>query len=250
MEITAKELRQMASTVDDMHRDAMQTFREETADLHLDASRSTRRNALKTAGIAGIAGIALTAAPAMIPVSSLLSAASAQGLTDADIAVFAESVELAAVAIYSDPDVGKLLTPEVAQVAQLFASHHSDHAGAFAALAGGKATGTANKSIVDLYTMTLKPKVMSMADALGLAQVVENQAAATYAFALTALQSADAAAGTATILPIEAMHAVVLGLALGQSPADQFPNGAFEAATVGAIGDPKVGIDPAKYPVA
>src|SRR5262245_26280779 len=111
MEISVKELRQMAAAVDERHRAAMRTFREETAELHLDAT-------------------------------ALLA------LNDVDIAVFAESVELAAVAVYSDGDVGKLLTPDVAAVAQLFARHHSDHAAAFASLSGGKATGQANGPIV------------------------------------------------------------------------------------------------------
>ena len=248
MEITAKELRQMASAVDEHHRQAMRTFREETAELHLDSTRS-RRSVLKQAGIAGIGGLALAAAPAIIPTASLLQRAAAAGLTDVDIAVFAESVELAAVAIYSDPDVGSLVSADIAAVAQLFASHHSDHAAAFASLTGGKATGKANGPIVKVFTDKLKPTVKNQTDVLNLASVVENQAAATYAFALTALQSPDAAAGTATILPIEAEHAILLGAVLGQTPDELFPTGAFVSASVGALGDPKVGIDPSKYPV-
>jgi hypothetical protein len=212
MEISVKELRQMARAVDERHHDAMRTFREETAELHL-----------------GLARLALT---------------------DADIAVFAESVELAAVAIYTDPAIAALVTPEVAAVAQLFAQHHSDHAAAFASLSGGKATGKANGPIAKLYTDTLKPTIKTQADALKLAAVVEHQAASTYAFALTALQSPDAAAGTATILPVEAEHAILLGAALGQTPDELFPTGAFVSASVGDVGDPKVGIDPSKYPVS
>lgn len=238
----------MANAVDEKHRQAMRTFREETADLHLDSTRS-RRTALKQAGAVGAGGLALAAMPGLLPTTALLSRAGAAGLSDADIAVFAESVELAAVAVYSDPDVGKLLTPDVAAVATLFASHHKDHAAAFASLAGGKATGKPNAPIVKVYTDTLKPKVKNQTDVLNLASVLEHQAASTYAFALTALQSPDAAAGTATILPVEAEHAILIGTALGQASADLFPTGAFVSAAVGALGDPKVGIDPTKYPV-
>jgi hypothetical protein len=248
VEITAKELRQMASAVDEKHRQAMKTFREETADLHLDATRS-RRTALKQVGAVGLGGIALAAAPALIPTASLLQHAAAAGLTDVDIAVFAESVELAAVAIYTDKAVGSLLSPDVLAVATLFASHHTDHAAAFASLSAGKATGKANVAIVKIFVDTLKPTVKNQTDVLKLASVVEHQAASTYAFALTALQSPDAAAGTATILPIEAEHAIMLGAVLGQAPAELFPTGAFVSASVGALGDPKVGIDPSKYPV-
>ncbi len=62
----------MATAVDEQHRAAMRTFREETAELHLGA-------------------------------------AARLSLSDVDIAVFAESVELAAVAIYTDSDVAKLV---------------------------------------------------------------------------------------------------------------------------------------------
>ena len=249
MEITAEELRRMAHAVDERHRDAMRTFREETADLHLDSTRS-RRTLMKQAGLAGIGGVALAAAPAVIPAASMLQRAAAQGLTDGDIAVFAESVELAAVAVYSDPDLAKLVSADVAAVAQLFAQHHKDHAGAFAALAGAKATGKANAPIVKIYTDTLKPTLKDQTDVLKLGAVIEHQAASTYAFALTALQSPDAAAGTATILPVEAEHAMLLGAALGQTPAELFPMGAFVSASVGELGYPKVGIDPSKYPAA
>jgi hypothetical protein len=249
VEITAKELRQMASTVDEHHREAMRTFREETAELHLDSTRS-RRTALKQAGLAGIGGLVLAAAPAIIPTASLLQRAAAAGLTDVDIAVFAESVELAAVAIYTDPDVGSLVSADIAAVAQLFAQHPKDHAGAFGALAGAKATGKANPPIVKIYTDTLKPTVKDQTDVLKLAAVIEHQAASTYAFALTALQSPDAAAGTATILPVEAEHAILLGAALGQTLDELFPGGAFISASVGQLGDPKVGIDPTAYPAA
>jgi len=251
VEITAEELHRMARAVDEHHREAMRTFREETADLHLDTTRSvrSRRTLMKQAVLAGAGGVALAAAPALVP-ASMLAGAGAQGLTDGDIAVFAESVELAAVAVYSDPGLAKLVSADVAAVAQLFAQHHKDHAGAFAALAGGKATGKANPPIVKIYTDTLKPALKDQTDVLKLAAVVEHQAASTYAFALTALQSPDAAAGTATILPIEAEHAILLGAALGQSPGELFPTGAFVSASVGELGDPKVGIDPTKYPTA
>ena len=40
VQTSAKELRQMASDVDDMHHEAMRDFKEEAAELHLDVSRS------------------------------------------------------------------------------------------------------------------------------------------------------------------------------------------------------------------
>lgn len=245
MHISAKDLAQMASAVDEKHHEAMKTFREETGDIHLD-SLNLRRSFMKKAGVGGLA---LAATPALLPAASLLSRASAaKGITDVDIAVYAESVELAAVAIYGA--AAGLLSAGVKPVGELFAKHHKDHAAAFASLAGSKATGKPNAKLVDIFSKQLAPTLKTEADALNLAMVVENQAAATYAFALTALTVEGAYKGTATILPIESEHATIIGMALGKNPADLFPNGAFEGATVGAIGDPKVGLDPALYPVA
>ena len=55
------------------------------------------------------------------------------------------------------------------------------------------------------------------------------------------------AAATATILPIEAQHQVVLGLALGKDVTDVFPTGAFEAAALGDGSDPLKCLDPAVF---
>ena len=248
MEISAKELRQMASAVDEKHQEVMKTFRAETAELHLDTVGTSRRRFLRRAGTtAGVGAAALTIGPALLPASGLLASASAQTLTDVDIAVYAQSVELAAVAVYGA--AAAALSSATKPVGELFAKHHQDHADAFGSLAGDKAVKAPNAALVAAVTPLLQA-VKTETDALNLAFVIENQAAATYAFALTVLSVPAAIAGTATILPIEAEHAVILGAALKMAPASLFPNGAFESASVGAAGDPKTGLDPAKYPVA
>lgn len=239
MKISPRELQELATDVDDLHRDSMRTFREEVGELHAEVADTGRRRFLTTAAVGG-AGLA--AGSAFLPVGRLLPSAFArQALTDVDIAVFAESVELAAVEAYKAG--APLLSKEVLPVAQLFLGHHQEHAGAFGALAGSKATGKPNAALIEALTPTLQG-LKTQEDVLKFARSVEDQAVATYAFALTALTSADAATGTATILPVEAAHSVALGLALGESPADQFPTGAFETADIAK------GIDPAKYPVA
>ena len=86
--------------------------------------------------------------------------------------------------------------------------------------------------------------------ALTLAFGLENQAAETYAFGLTAATGMDAIAGMATILPIEAEHAAILGAALGMPVPDIFINGAFESAAVGDGSDIKKGLDPTLFPVS
>ena len=96
----------------------------------------------------------------------------------------------------------------------------------------------------------MSPALAALTDELGaleFAFVLEGQAAYTYAAALTLLQDPAYAAATATILPIEAQHQVVLGLALGKDVTDVFPTGAFEAAALGDGSDPHKGFDPAVF---
>jgi hypothetical protein len=193
----------MASAADEMHHEAMRTFRAETA------------------------------------------GASAHASIDVDLAVYAQSVELAAVAVYMQ--VAGALSDTMRPLGALFASHHQDHANAYGAAAGDQATRTANTALLAAIT-PLVQAVTDEASALELAFVIENQAAATYAFALTVLSTPAAIAAAATILPVEAAHAALLGVALEKAPADIFPNGAFEAASVGEAGNSKTGLDPNKYP--
>jgi hypothetical protein len=144
--------------------------------------------------------------------------------------------------------VAALLSEGVKPLGALFARHHQDHADAFGVLAGDRATRTPNAALVGALRPLLQAS-KDEADALELAFVMENQAAATYAFALTVLSIPAAIAGTASILPIETEHAAILGVALKKPLSDIFPNGAFEAASVGEVGTPNTGLDPAKYPV-
>ncbi len=217
----------------------MRTFADEIGELHYgDELRSGRRSFLKKAAAGGAA---ISFGGAIVPVSNLLPAAAARQLDDTAIAVFAESVELAAVEAYKAG--APLLSAEVLPVAETFLGHHQEHAAAFASLAGDAATGAPNQALLDALAPTLGG-LQSEADVLGFAKTVENQAVATYAFALTALTSPEAAAGTATILPVESAHAAALSFALGEGPDAWFAFGAFESASIAD------GIDPAAYPVA
>jgi hypothetical protein len=139
-------------------------------------------------------------------------------------------------------------------VAQLFAGHHQDHADAFGAVAGDDARPEANPKLVAAVTPTLEAVANGVAagtdmttDVLMFAKGVENQAAYTYAAALTLLTDPAYAAATSTILPIEAQHATVISVALGEGPDDWFPNGAFESAALGDGTDPLAGFDPAVF---
>jgi hypothetical protein len=255
VQISAKELRQMASDVDDMHHEAMRDFKEEAAELHLSAVRSpARRSFVKKAGLAGVGGSLLTIGGGLVPFTKLAGLAAAQdgGLTDTVIAGYAQSVELAAVAAYTA--AAPALKGDPLAVAQLFLSHHQDHADAFGAVAGDDARPEPNEKLVAAVTPTLtavsdavKAGTDVTTDVLKFAMTVENQAAYTYAAALTLLNDPAYAAATSTILPIEAQHATVIALALGEGPDEWFPTGAFESAALGDGTDPKAGFDPAVF---
>lgn len=242
MRITARELRAVAQEVDELHHEQMKTFAEEAADLHLDAARASRRRFLKHAGIGG----AVVAASPFLPGRGFMGLAGAQSLTDTQIAGFAQGFELVAVAAYemAAPSLSDATRP----VAELFGSHHQQHADAFGNVAGDDAQPQPNQKILADVGPLLEQAIANGEQAiLELAQIVENEAAYTYAFGLTALQDPAFASAAATILPIEAQHAAAIGLALGQPVADQFPTGAFEVAQVGSAGDPMTGVDPAQY---
>jgi Ferritin-like domain len=211
MHITTRHFRALASEVDELHRHGMKSFAEETAEVHRSLYRSRR---------------------------------SAAGLDDQTIAGYAQSVELAAVAAYTA--AAPVLSSGTLPVAQLFMMHHQQHADAFGAVAGSKAVTAPNSALITAVTPALQA-IKDEMGALEFAFILEGQAAYTYAAALTLLQDPAYAAATATILPIEAQHQVVLGLALGKEVTAVFPTGAFESASLGDGSDPLKGLDPAVF---
>jgi hypothetical protein len=254
VQISAKELRHMASDVDDMHHEAMRDFKEEVSELHLSTLRTSRRAFVRKAGLAGVGGTVLTLGGGLVPFTRIggLVAAQDAALSDTVIAGYAQSVELAAVAAYTA--AAPALKGDVLAVAQLFLGHHQDHADAFGAVAGDDARPEANPKLVAAVTPTLDAVGAGVAegrdmtgDVLQFAKTVENQAAFTYAAALTLLTDPAYAAATSTILPVEAQHATVIALALGEGPDEWFPTGAFESAALGDGTDPKAGFDPAVF---
>jgi hypothetical protein len=250
VQISAKELRHLAHDVDDMHHEAMRTFEEEAAELHLRAVRE-RRTFLKRSGLAAAGGTLLATGGGLATITRLGGVAAAQSLSDTQIAGYAQSIELAAVAAY-DAAAPKL-SGDVLAVATLFAGHHQEHADAFGAVAGDDARPEANAALVEAVTPTLEavgaaePSDDLTSQILAFARDLENQAAYTYAAALTLLSDPAYAAATSTILPIEAQHATVLTLALGGGPDDLFPTGAFETTALGDGTDATKGLDPAVF---
>ena len=211
MHITTRHFRALAADVDELHRQNMKSFADETRELHRSLYRSRR---------------------------------SPSGLDDQTIAGYAQSVELAAVAAYTA--AVPVLSAGTLSVAQMFMTHHQQHADAFGSVAGPKAVSAPNKTLITAVTPLLQA-IKDETAALEFAFTLEGQAAYTYAAALTLLQDPAYAAATATILPIEAQHQTVLGLALGKDVTAVFPTGAFEAASLGDGTDPLKGLDPAAF---
>jgi hypothetical protein len=241
MQITERELRASLRHVDDVHREGMEHADADIAELHSGEGRRvmglTRRTLIRNATITGTA---VAIGSQLVPVTRLFTPAAAQMLDDATIAAFAESVELAAVAAYEAAATsGKVTTPAVVDAATMFAGHHQEHGAAFGGAAGDKATGAANAALL----AELGPQLEAAPDenaVLELAYTVENAAAATYLFALGALTSAAALQLTASILPVESQHAVVLGQVLGK-PATEF---------VPSFETQDAALTPEKYPLS
>jgi hypothetical protein len=165
---------------------------------------------------------------------------------DTDYAAFAESLELAMVALYNDTLLK--LTGENVATAARFRDHHQEHAQAYASLAAGTAKGTANNTLVFVKT----PAVQALPDepsALSFLVTLENQMAETYAYGLGLLTSPDVYRRVVTTLPIESEHAAVLGTRAQLDPQGLFITGPFENASVGDGSDPRRGFDMVAFPV-
>ena len=67
MKISPRELQELATDVDDLHRDSMRTFREEVGELHAEVADNGRRRFLTTAAVGGAGHAAGNALPPLGP---------------------------------------------------------------------------------------------------------------------------------------------------------------------------------------
>ncbi len=242
MDISEQALRVLVAQADEQHRAGMESLPNDIRALHGETRRlrpvlsrgTDQRRLLRTAGI-GTAAVVIGSQ--LLPIAGFLPRAMAAD--DAGIAAFAQSVELTAVAAYTAAaSSGLITTKAVLAAATAFAGHHTEHAAAFGAAAGKSATNKLNKILLDALSPSLGAATTEN-DVLKIAYDLENAAAATYLFALGALTTQAALQLTASILPIEAQHAVVLGQVIGADAATMLPPFETETAFV----------DPAKFPV-
>ena len=237
-------IRHLIAEVDDEHRAALRTLREEIGDTMLvpaARARRSRRALLTGLGLAsgGLLSVA-TASPASAADATTTTPPKSPSDGDLGLLAWAQSLELAAVEAYGLASASGKLSANVGTIVSVFQRHHREHAQAIGGLASKAALGKANKAILALFG----PKFAAAKDErelLTLAMSVENAAAATYAGLIAKLDGTNPAALVASILPIEARHAVVLGQAIS-APID-----AYLPVREGA-GDTSA-LDPAKYPI-
>ena len=104
---------------------------------------------------------------------------------------------------------GLVKNKAVLDAATAFAGHHQQHGDAFKA-AGTNPNVAANKAVLDMVTPQLTA-AKTENDVVALAYGLENAAAATYIFALGVLTNDKAYNAVASVMPVEAQHAVALG---------------------------------------
>ncbi|MDQ2727734.1 MAG: ferritin-like domain-containing protein [Actinomycetota bacterium] len=191
----------------------------------------------------GLGGVTLAIGGAMIPLASLWSPAYAQATSDKSIAAFAESVELAAVAAYGAAARTGKVTGAALTIAKTFAFHHQAHAQAFGTFAGDGSKAKPNPKLTQSVE-TMIADAANQTAILTIAYGLENAAAATYLAAIGALGDATALRTTASILPVESQHAVVLGHMIGLAPGDD--NGTYIPAFITTT----AAITSGQYPMA
>jgi hypothetical protein len=156
---------------------------------------------------------------------------------DTDLLAFANSLELAAYELYRTAVGTGALSDDVAHIAETFGDHHRQYGAAIAGVLGSDAPNVPNATVVEALTETF-----SVADEAALVQAayeLESAAAATHTALLAELKSTRGAALVASIQPVEARQAVVLGRAGGMAIPDVVPE---VQTTDGAL-------DPADYPI-
>jgi len=175
-----------------------------------------------------------------LPIAPLRRQAAAQSLDEGTFAAFAESVELALARAYRR--VAELSGEGLLPLVDTHRLHHEEHAEAYAELAGGAATGRANPTLLEALAPGLD-ELSSQFEALTFARTLEDQVAATYAWAAARLERAEAAGVVCSILAVEATHATTLRSLLEEALDASFPGGAFEPADVA------VGFAPEAFPL-
>lgn len=232
-------LTRLASEVDEEHNDTMASLADSFAEQAAPSDERTvnaRRAFITRLGAGAAIGTAL------VFTAARPAAASAEGKaatpSDQEFLGWAQSLELAAVAAYDIAIKSGKLSAPVMSVAATFRAHHLDHAEAASAASAKFAKSVANATVVAQLGPAFT-NARSEADLLTAAYELENIAAATYLTAIGKISGSSPAALIASILPIEARHATVLGRVLDLETKDYLP----------VIEPTESALTPADYPI-
>ncbi|MBA3653069.1 MAG: ferritin-like domain-containing protein [Actinobacteria bacterium] len=179
--------------------------------------RPSRRRFLR--GV-GLSTAAVAFGPAVLSVADLLASAGAQEAapTAPELAAFAETIELAAASFYGALRQ-RVARPQAVSAITAYAVHHKDHAGALGPIAGEKRTGKVNQLLMPTLNDQLS-RAANESDVIRVAYDLENGLASTYLFIIDTITDRDTLKVAASILPVEAQHAVVLGSLIGRTAKD------------------------------
>jgi len=152
-----------------------------------------------------------TAAGSTLPVGNAQAAEALAG--DDALVAFLRSVELAGVRLYAAAEPF-LTTPAARAAVTAFSAHHAAHAAGLAVV-GGDTAVRANAALLANLSASMQT-VRTEADELSLLYSFEEQVAATYQWVVGRLVAPSVLGEAATILPVEAEHAVVMGTLLSK----------------------------------
>lgn len=234
---TDKQLFDLTDEADQLHHESLRPSPGEADDTDIGGDLSPRGSRRRFLTKIGVGGAAVGIGTVATPLARFMPEAWAQAkpLDDGSIVKYAMTLEYAAVETYQVAATGKKLSAPRAELAQMFARHHQDHGDGFAALI--KATDAdkvPNKKVLAAFA----PRLSGAADEKAVLEVLyslEEALAATHLFTIGAFADKRNAGVTATVLPVESQHAVVLAQALGKPIAQFMPP--FET--------PKAALDPA-----
>lgn len=195
-------------------------------DLAADDGSSRRAFLTKVA----LGGAALTVGSQLVPATRLFPPSGAQ--EEGEVALgadetqvrFLASLSLAAEQVYRTAAATALPEP-VVELVEAFGTHHRGQATTLVALLPESVTidtVPANPTVLAEQTMAVEGAAGTDA-VLGALQSLEEALAATLFAAVGTLESQDDARLVATLAPVCAQHATVLGALAGQAPADLLP---------------------------
>jgi hypothetical protein len=168
------------------------------------------------------AGPASSPAATTVPVTTTTLPPQAPQPSDIALMAFAQTLELALVQLYDVVLGSGHLDASTTPVIITFQSHHRGHGQSYAAFAGKAATSRANAGLLAQYIPRLQAAT-TQNELFSTLFDLENAAAGAYAAALARVIGTNPAGLVASILPIEAGHAVVLGQASGVTEATLVP---------------------------